>query len=181
MKFFYKKLTQTQMIVFGYMLIILAGSILLMLPVSSRDAVWTSFADSLFTSTSAACVTGLVVVDTWQHWSLFGQVIILILIQIGGMGFMTLGVYMAILLRRKIGLRTRGILQESINSLQIGGIVKLAKKIIKGTVFFEIAGALILMIRFVPEFGVWRGIWYGIFHSVSAFCNAGSDGVHGSI
>ena len=175
MKFFYKKLTQTQMIVFGYMLIILAGSILLMLPVSSRDAVWTSFADSLFTSTSAACVTGLVVVDTWQHWSLFGQVIILILIQIGGMGFMTLGVYMAILLRRKIGLRTRGILQESINSLQIGGIVKLAKKIIKGTAFFEIAGALILMIRFVPEFGVWRGIWYGIFHSVSAFCNAGFD------
>ena len=103
MKFFYKKLTQTQMIVFGYMLIILAGSILLMLPVSSRDAVWTSFADSLFTSTSAACVTGLVVVDTWQHWSLFGQVIILILIQIGGMGFMTLGVYNEILLRRKIG------------------------------------------------------------------------------
>ena len=175
MKLFYKKLTQTQMIVFGYILIILTGSILLMLPVSSRDAVWTSFADTLFTSTSAACVTGLVVVDTWQHWSLLGQVIILVLIQIGGMGFMTLGVYVAILFRRKIGLRTRGILQESINSLQIGGIVKLAKKIMMGTIFFEVIGAFLLMIRFITDFGIWRGIWYGIFHSVSAFCNAGFD------
>ena len=126
----YKKMTQTQMIVVGYLLLILLGSILLMLPVSSRDGNMTSFADALFTSTSASCVTGLVVQDTYLHWSFFGQLIILILIQIGGMGFMTIGVCVAILLRRKIGLKVRGILQESINSIQIGGIVKLTKKII---------------------------------------------------
>ena len=102
-------------------------------------------------------------------------VIILILIQNGGMGFMTIGVCVAILLRRKIGLKVRGILQESINSIQIGGIVKLTKKIIKGTLFFESIGAVLLMIRFIPEFGIGRGIWYGIFHSISAFCNAGFD------
>ncbi|XCP86526.1 TrkH family potassium uptake protein [Roseburia hominis] len=175
MNILYKKLTQTQIIVIGYLLIILAGSLLLMLPVSSRGRVVTPFGDTLFTATSAACVTGLVVRDTWHHWSLFGQVVILGLIQIGGMGFMTLGVYMAILLRRRIGLRIRGILQESINSLQIGGIVKLAKKITKGTFVFEGVGALLLMCRFIPEYGVLRGIWYGIFHSVSAFCNAGFD------
>ena len=175
MKLLYKKMTQTQMIVFGFTIIIFIGSILLMLPISSREQVVTPFPDTLFTATSAACVTGLVVVDTWTHWSLFGQVVILILIQIGGMGFMTLGVYMAILLRRKIGLRIRGILQESINSLQIGGIVKLAKKIMKGTIFFEVTGALLLMTRFIPRFGFLRGVWYGIFHSVSAFCNAGFD------
>lgn len=175
MNVLYKKLTQTQIIVIGYLLIILAGSLILMLPVSARAGEFTSFGDSLFTATSAACVTGLVVRDTWHHWSLFGQAVILALIQVGGMGFMTLGVYMAILLRRKIGLRTRGILQESINSLQIGGIVKLAKKIMKGTFVFESVGAILLMIRFIPEYGALRGIWYGIFHSVSAFCNAGFD------
>ena len=171
----YKKMTQTQMIVVGYLLLILLGSILLMLPVSSRDGNMTSFADALFTSTSASCVTGLVVQDTYLHWSFFGQLIILFLIQIGGMGFMTIGVCVAILLRRKIGLKVRGILQESINSIQIGGIVKLTKKIIKGTLFFESIGAVLLMILFIPEFGIGRGIWYGIFHSISAFCNAGFD------
>lgn len=175
MQLLYKKLTQTQMIVIGYVLIILLGSIFLMLPISSREGVFTPFLDAVFTSTSSACVTGLVVVDTWTHWSLFGQVVILILIQIGGMGFMTLGVYVAIVLRRKIGLRTRGVLQESINSMQIGGIVKLAKKIMKGTILFESVGALALALRFIPKFGFWRGIWYGIFHAVSAFCNAGFD------
>ena len=174
MRRIHSKLTQTQMIVVGFMLIILTGSLLLMLPWASRSHEVTPFLDTLFTATSASCVTGLVVVDTWSHWSMFGQVIILILIQVGGMGFMTLGVFMAILLRRRIGLKTRGVLQESINSLQIGGIVKLAK-IIQGTVFFESVGALILMYRFIPKVGMARGIWYGIFHSVSAFCNAGFD------
>lgn len=170
-----KKLTQTQMIVVGYIWIILTGSLLLMLPVSSRSNEVTPFLDALFTATSSGCVTGLVVVDTWTHWSVFGQVILLILIQVGGMGFMTLGVYMAILLRRRIGLKTRGVLQESINSLQIGGIVRLAKKIFRGTMVFEGVGALLLMYRFIPRFGVKKGIWYGIFHAVSAFCNAGFD------
>ncbi len=175
MKHIHSKLTQTQMIVAGYILIILTGSLLLMLPWASRSHEVTPFLDTLFTATSASCVTGLVVVDTWSHWSIFGQVIVLTLIQVGGMGFMTLGVYMAILLRRRIGLKTRGVLQESINSLQIGGIVKLAKKIIQGTLLFESVGALLLMYRFIPRFGLMRGIWYGIFHAVSAFCNAGFD------
>jgi len=175
MKHIHSKLTQTQMIVVGYILIILTGSLLLMLPWASRSREVTPFLDTLFTATSASCVTGLVVVDTWSHWSIFGQVIVLTLIQVGGMGFMTLGVYMAILLRRRIGLKTRGVLQESINSLQIGGIVKLAKKIIQGTLLFESVGALLLMYRFIPRFGLMRGIWYGIFHAVSAFCNAGFD------
>lgn len=170
-----KKMTQTQMIAAGYICIILTGSLLLMLPFSSRTNEMTPFLDALFTATSASCVTGLVVVDTWTHWSFFGQFVILLLIQVGGMGFMTLGVYVAILLRRRIGLRVRGVLQESINNLQIGGIVKLAKKIIQGMLIFEGTGAVLLMCRFIPRFGVWRGIWYGIFHSVSAFCNGGFD------
>lgn len=170
-----KRMTQTQMIALGYICIILIGSLTLMLPISSRTHQVTPFLDTLFTATSASCVTGLVVADTWTHWSFFGQFVILILIQTGGMGFMTLGVYVAILLRRRIGLRIRGILQESINNLQIGGIVKLAKRIIQGTLVFESVGAIFLMFRFIPELGLWRGIWYGIFHSVSAFCNAGFD------
>ena len=170
-----KKLTSFQIIIMGFSSVILLGTLLLMLPISSKTGGFTSFADALFTSTSASCVTGLVVQDTYLHWTFFGQLIILILIQIGGMGFMTIGVCVAILLRRKIGLKVRGILQESINSIQIGGIVKLTKKIIKGTLFFESIGAVLLMIRFIPEFGIGRGIWYGIFHSISAFCNAGFD------
>ena len=138
-----KKMTQTQMIAVGYIGIILMGSLLLMLPVSSRAHQVTPFLDTLFTATSASCVTGLVVVDTWTHWAFWGQLIILILIQIGGMGFMTLGVYVAILLRRRIGLRVRGILQESINNLQIGGIVRLAKRIIQGMLVFEGVGAVL--------------------------------------
>lgn len=175
MNFLAKKLTQTQMIVWGYIAIILIGAFLLMLPFSSREGVFTPFLDCLFTSTSASCVTGLVLVDTYQHWSLIGQWIILLLIQIGGLGFMTIGVFFAILLRRKIGLRTRGILQESVNQIQIGGIVRLAKKIIAGTLFFEGIGAVLLGIRFSMRFGIIRGFYYGVFHSVSAFCNAGFD------
>lgn len=175
MSVLYKRLTQTQMIAIGYVLVILTGTLLLMLPVSSKSGEVTGFADSLFTATSASCVTGLVIADTFRHWSLFGQWVILGLIQIGGLGFMTIGVFFAILLRRKIGLKTRGVLQESVNSLQIGGIVRLAKKIMKGTIFFEGIGAVILSTRFIPDMGFLKGLYYGIFHSVSAFCNAGFD------
>lgn len=171
----YKKLTQTQMIAIGFLIIILSGTLLLMLPAASRSGKSAGFLNSLFTATSASCVTGLVVGDTFQTWTLFGQIVILVMIQIGGLGFMTVGVFFSIILRRKIGLRTRGILQESVNTLQIGGIVRLAKRIIIGTLIFETAGAVLLGIRFIPRFGVGRGIYYGIFHSISAFCNAGFD------
>lgn len=168
-------LTQTQFIAYGFMAIILTGTLLLMLPIASKNGTVTPFLNCLFTATSASCVTGLVVYDTWTHWSLFGQLVILTLIQIGGLGFITIGVFLSIILRRKIGLKERGLMQESVNTLQIGGMVKLAKKIIIGTVFFESAGALLLAIRFIPQVGTGKGLYYGVFHSISAFCNAGFD------
>lgn len=168
-------LTQTQFIASGFLGIILTGTLLLMLPVSSRTGEVSSFLNCLFTATSASCVTGLVVYDTWSHWSLFGQLVILSLIQIGGLGFVTIGVFLSIVLRRRIGLKERGLMQESVNTLQIGGVVRLAKRIVIGTVFFEGFGALLLAIRFIPQYGPGRGIYYSIFHAVSAFCNAGFD------
>lgn len=182
MKFFTKRLTQTQMIVIGYCLIIFIGAGLLMLPVSTRTGVSTPAVDALFTSTSAACVTGLVIADTFQYWSTFGQCVILAIIQIGGLGFMTIGVFFAIILRRKIGLWTRGTLQESVNIMQVGGIVRLAKKIMVGTLFFEGLGALILAFRFSETMSLGKAVYFGVFHAVSAFCNAGFDlmGEHGA-
>ena len=168
-------LTQTQFIAYGFLGIILIGSLLLMLPISSKTGETSSFLNCLFTATSASCVTGLVAYDTWSHWSLFGQLVILAMIQIGGLGFVTIGVFLSIVLRRKIGLKERGLMQESVNTLEIGGVVRLAQKIIVGTAIFEGTGAVLLAIRFIPQFGLVRGIYYGIFHSVSAFCNAGFD------
>lgn len=170
-----RRLTQTQFIAFGFAVIILIGTLLLMLPISSRTGEVGNFLNCLFTATSASCVTGLVVYDTWTHWTLFGQLTLLILIQIGGLGFVTIGVFLSIVLRRKIGLKERGLMQESVNTLQIGGMVKLAKKIVLGTALFEGLGAFLLAVRFIPELGFWRGVYYGIFHAVSAFCNAGFD------
>lgn len=175
MKLLTKRLTQTQIIVMGYGFIILLGALLLMLPISSKSGVVTPFVDSFFTATSAACVTGLVIADTFQYWTMFGQCVILTLIQIGGLGFMTIGVFLAIVLGRKIGLWTRGTLQESVNIMQVGGIVRLAKKIMIGTAFFEGIGALVLACRFSLEMSLGDAIYYGIFHSISAFCNAGFD------
>jgi trk system potassium uptake protein TrkH len=170
-----RHMSQMQFIAFGFLVLILAGTLLLMLPVSSRDHQWGNLINCLFTATSASCVTGLVAYDTWTHWTLFGQLVILIMIQIGGLGFVTIGVFVAIILRRNMGLKTRDLMQESVNTLQIGGMVKLAKKIVIGTAFFEGMGALLLMIRFIPQIGILRGIYYGIFHAVSAFCNGGFD------
>ncbi len=168
-------MSQTQYIAVGFFLLIAVGTLLLMLPISSRDGQCAGFLNALFTSTSASCVTGLVVADTWSQWTLFGQLVILCLIQIGGLGFVTVGVLLSIVLRRKIGLRQRGLMQESSSALQIGGVIRLARKIIIGTAIFEGAGALLLAIRFIPEYGFFRGLYYGIFHSISAFCNAGFD------
>lgn len=168
-------LTQTQFIAYGFIGVILTGTLLLMLPVSSKSGTVSPFLNCLFTATSASCVTGLIVYDTWTHWSVFGQLVIITLIQIGGLGFITIGVFLSMVLRRKIGLKERGLMQESVNTLQIGGMVRLAKKIIIGTVLFEGAGALILALRFIPEHGIIKGTYYGIFHAISAFCNAGFD------
>ena len=170
-----KHISQTQFIAYGFFLIIMTGTLLLMLPVSSRDGQGEPFLNCLFTATSATCVTGLVVADTWTQWSLFGQALLLIMIQLGGLGFISIGIFLSIVLRRKIGLKERGLMEESVNTLQIGGMVKLAKRIIIGTAIFEGAGAIILSLRFIPQYGLFRGTWYGIFHSISAFCNAGFD------
>ncbi len=146
-----------------------------MLPIANRGGKNLGFINCLLTATSATCVTGLVAADTWSQWTLFGQMVILAMIQIGGLGFITIGVFVSIILRRRVSLKARGLMQESMNTLQIGGIVRLAKKIVQGTILFEGAGAVLLSIRFVPEFGFFRGVYYGIFHSISAFCNGGFD------
>ena len=172
---FTKRLSGMQLIAGGFFLIIFIGTLLLLLPFASRPGEHTSFLAALFTSASATCVTGLVVVDTFTHWTLFGQTVILCLIQIGGLGFITIGITVSILLRRKIGLKERGLIQESFNIIELRGMVRLTKRVILGTLFFELTGAVILSLCFIPKMGVFQGVYYGIFHSVSGFCNAGFD------
>ncbi|MCR5518612.1 MAG: Trk family potassium uptake protein [Lachnospiraceae bacterium] len=162
-------------ICFGFMILILSGALLLMLPISSRDRSVTPFVDTLFTAISASCVTGLVVRDTATHWSLFGQMIILTLIQIGGMGVITIGLTITRLSGKKVGLWFRGMMQDSISAPQVGGILSLTKFILKMTAIIELTGAALLYPAFCREFGAVKAIWYSIFHSVSAFCNAGFD------
>lgn len=162
-------------IALGFFCLILAGSVLLCLPIASKAGTFTNYTDSLFTAASATCVTGLVTVDTFSHWSLFGQIVILILIQVGGLGFMTISMTFFFFFHKRIGLRERGLLKESVSIMYIGGVVRLARKILFGTLLFESMGAVLLSIRFVPKMGLLRGVYNGIFHSVSAFCNAGFD------
>ncbi len=169
------KLNYTEIIVLGTLLLIILGAFLLSMPVSSKAGLPTPFIDALFTAASAFCVTGLVIYDTYTHWSLFGQLVILLLIQVGGLGFMTVITLFSIFLRRKIGLKERRLLMESANTLKIGGIVLLVKKILIRTLLFESIGALVLFARFYPKMGLAEGLYNGIFHSVSAFCNAGFD------
>ena len=159
----------------GFLLLILAGALLLMLPAAARDRTVTPFSDTLFTAVSATCVTGLVVRDTATHWSLFGQAVILLLIQIGGMGIITIGLTVARLAGKKIGLWFRGAMQDSISAPQVGGILNLTKFILKTTALLELTGALLLSPVFCRDFGFARGLWYALFHAVSAFCNAGFD------
>lgn len=168
-------MSYTQIIALGYFLMVLAGALLLMLPLAARSGQRTDFLTALFTATTSTCVTGLVVVDTATHWSLFGQLVILLLIQVGGMGFITLGVVFAMLLKKKITLSVRELVQESMNANQVGGMVRLVRQVFLGTMLIEGIGALLLSIRFIPQFGVKKGIYYSIFHAVSAFCNAGID------
>lgn len=173
----YKKISHvspTKIILFGYCIIIFIGAILLCLPISSKGG-YTSFSDALFTATSATCVTGLIRFDTYTHWSLFGQVVILLLIQTGGIGFMTLAIALMSATRHKIGLSPRVIMQNSISAPQIGGIVRMTKFIMVGTFIVEAAGAFLLSFYFCGRFGFAKGLWFSVFHSVSAFCNAGFD------
>lgn len=170
-----RKFSQTRLIAMGYISIIIIGTLLLMLPFASQSGESAGFVSALFTAVSSSCVTGLVVLDTATSWSLFGQIVIICLIQIGGLGFMTIATMFSMLLKRKMGLREREIMVESINTEHIGGIRNLTKKIIAGTAIFEGAGTLLFATRFIPEFGVAKGIWYSVFHSISAFCNAGFD------
>ena len=169
------RITPAQIILIGFMALILAGTGLLMLPVSTQDGAGASFSDALFTATSATCVTGLIVQDTATYWSGFGQAVLLALIQTGGMGVVTMAIAVEIFSGRKIGLRQRFVMQESISAPQMGGIVRITGFILKATLLFEGAGAVLLAFRFCPRMGFFRGLWYAVFHSVSAFCNAGFD------
>ena len=162
-------------IALGFAAIIALVTLLLMLPASSRAGTWTDPLTALFTATSAVCVTGLVVVDTATHWSVFGRCVLLAGIQIGGLGVMTVIALAAMMMNRRIGLRQRTLLVESVATLHIGGIVRLVRRALYGTLLLELAGALLLALRFVPLLGPGRGVFYAVFHAVSAFCNAGFD------
>ena len=169
------KLSAWQFLTLGYLIIILTGALLLTLPIASKAGTWTPFLDALFTATSATCVTGLVVVDTFLHWSLFGQIVVLLLIQVGGLGFMTILTLAMVLMGRSVGLYQRQLIMQSAGSLSLSGSVSLIMRILRGTFLIEGVGAILLSIRFCQDFGPITGIYYGIFHSVSAFCNAGFD------
>jgi len=169
-----RQIRSSQIILLGFALVIALGALVLMLPVSSRAGTATPFLNCLFTSTSAVCVTGLVVYDTASHWSAFGQGVILLLIQIGGMGVITVAAAITMASGKKISLMQRSTMQDAVSAHHVGGIVRFTGFILKGILLFEVLGALVLMTVFVPEFGL-RGIWLAVFHSVSAFCNAGFD------
>ncbi len=169
------RLTHVQIIVAGFLLIVLVGTLLLSLPAASADRRSAPFLTALFTAVSSSCVTGLVLRDTATGWSTFGHGVILLLIQIGGLGFMTVATFLYHVFQKRMGLRGRELMVESINTTHVGGIMRLAWKIVVLTAAFEGAGALLLLTRFAPRFGFGRGLWYAVFHSVSAFCNAGFD------
>lgn len=169
------RLAVPQILALGYMGVILLGSFLLSLPISAKSGEWTPFINSLFTATSATCVTGLIAYDTFMHWTLFGQIVIILLIQTGGLGFMTVVTLFSFALGRRIGLYERIILAQSAGAMGHAGVIRLVKRIIIFTFAVELGGALLLMIRFIPEFGAGKGIWFSVFHSISAFCNAGFD------
>ena len=170
-----RKLTNTQIIVLFFAVVIATGTLLLCLPIASKSREWTPLLDCAFTATSTTCVTGLIVYDTFTHWSLFGQIVLLTLIQVGGLGVMTIITMFSFFLTKKISLHERKLLMESSGTVRKSGIIRLLKQIVTGTLIFEGTGALLLATRFCPEFGFAQGLWYSVFHSVSAFCNAGFD------
>ena len=167
------------MIVVGFAIIVLLGALLLNLPGASRNDQPVGFINAIFTATSSVCVTGLVVVDTGTHWTVFGQVVIMLLIQVGGLGFMTMSTLLALLLGRRITLRERLLIQESLNQFDLEGLVRLTKNIIIATFAIEFIGAIFFSFVFVPDYGLKKGIAFGVFHAVSSFCNAGFDLIGG--
>ena len=168
-------LSPTQVLVLGFAFIIIVGALLLNLPIASKSGQSVGFLNALFTATSAVCVTGLVVVDTFDTYSLFGQIVIISLIQIGGLGIMTMATLIFLLLGKKITFKERLIIQEALNQISVAGVVRLTKFILMGTFLFELLGAFFLSFRFIPQFGLKKGIYYSLFHSISAFNNAGFD------
>lgn len=168
------KLTSFQTISIGFLSVILVGALILMLPIASKSGNITPFNQTLFTATSAVCVTGLVVQDTATYWTEFGQAVILILIQIGGLGVITMVATVVMLSGRKISFGQRSIMQNAISAPSVGGIVRMTRFVLKGTIIIELAGAVAMMPVFIPDYGL-RGIWMSFFHSISAFCNAGFD------
>lgn len=165
----------TRMIAFGFLAVILMGTLLLSLPIAARSGDRTPLIDCFFTATSATCVTGLTVLDTYMHWSSFGHVIILGLIQIGGLGFMTIITMFSIFTRKHISLYERRLLMQSAGTIRLSGIITMIKRVVIGTFCVEGMGAVFLSLRFCPKLGFAKGLWYAVFHSVSAFCNAGFD------
>ena len=170
-----RRLNATRVVAISFALIILTGALLLTLPIASRDGESAGFFTGLFTATSATCVTGLILVDTWIQWSLFGQVVVLLMIQMGGLGFMTVITLVSFALHRRIGLSERLVMVSTFNLNDLDGVVRVVRHALMGTFLIEGIGAVILAWRMIPEFGLLGGVWRGIFHAVSAFCNAGFD------
>ena len=170
-----RRLSSSQIIVLGFLFAILAGSLLLMIPAATAQGQQTNFLTALFTATTSICVTGLVVVDTFSHWSFLGQFIILLLIQIGGFGVITIYSALMMLLKKSFSLRTRLLIQDYYNLDSIQGLIRFLIKVIKSSFFIEGLGAVLYLFVFIPRFGFLKGIWISIFNSVSAFCNAGMD------
>ena len=169
------RMSPTQLILSGYCLVILVGTLLLALPMATKGAGSTGISDCFFTATSATCVTGLIRFDTFTHWTIFGQLVILALIQIGGIGFMSVAIMVMVFAGKRISLSQRALMQNSISAPQIGGIVRMTKFIVGGTMLVELIGAVLLSFAFVPGFGWAKGLYFSVFHSISAFCNAGFD------
>ena len=170
-----RKLNSTRLVVVSFLVMILVGALLLTLPISSRTGESVGFFTALFTATSSTCVTGLVVADTFLTWSPFGQGVILLLIQLGGLGFMTVITLLSFAFHRRIGLSERLIMVSTLNLDDLDGVVRVVRHALMGTAFFELCGAALLSLRMIPKYGLIRGLWHALFHSVSAFCNAGFD------
>ena len=169
------RFTPMQIIVLVFLLIILMGTLLLMLPVSAKSREMTPFLTALFTATSCTCVTGLALVDTFTHWSVFGQTVMLLLIQIGGLGFMTIVSLFFFAMHRKIGLKQRLLMAQSLGLDSLNGVVNMVRKVLRRTLIVEGIGAVLLSVRFAFQMPVGKALWWGVFHSISAFCNAGFD------